>query len=144
MPDPNNMNPKKGRDFQNLAARILSDYFNVAFLTEQAIPIGNPPKLHKFDLVSIDKKYIGESKNYSYTEGGNIPSAKMMGLNEAVFYLQHLPTEKDRFIVVRKEVGINHSVTLGEHYYKTNRHLLNSVFIIEIDVKTNEVREIGR
>jgi hypothetical protein len=142
MPDSNSMNPKKGRDFQNLAARILSDHFQVAFLTEQVILIGNPQKKHKLDLISIDLRYIGECKNYSWTESGNVPSAKMAGLNEAVFYLQHVPNDKGRFIVLRKEVVDNHPESLADYFYRTNKHLFNGVFIIEIDVKTNKVRKL--
>ena len=143
MPASNSLNTGKGRDFQILAVEVLSQYFNVGFRIEHPIPIGNPPKDHKFDLVSDDLQYIGESKNYSWTEGGNIPSAKMGFINEAVFYLQHLPSDKKRFVVMRRDVNEKHKETLADYYYRTNRHLLNGVFIIEIDTTTNAVRTIG-
>ena len=84
---PNSLNTAKGRDFQAKATKILSRHFEVGFHTEHSIPIGKPPKEHKFDLASDDLRFIGESKNYSWTVSGNVPSAKMAFINEAVFYL---------------------------------------------------------
>lgn len=143
MPAPNSLNTGKGRDFQTMAAEVLSQYFKVGFQIEHPFPIGNPPKDHKFDLVSDDLQYVGESKNYSWTEGGNVPSAKMGFINEAVFYLQHLPGNKKRFVVMRRDVDEKHKESLADFYYRTNRHLLNGVFIVEIDVTTKTVRTLG-
>ena len=136
MPEPNNMNTGKGKNFQSIAAEVLGYHFQVKFQTEHPIPIGNPPKNHKFDLVSDNGKYVGECKNYSWTEGGNVPSAKMGFINEAVFYLQHLPSDKYRFVVLRRDIDNKHTETLADYYYRTNKHLLNGVFVIEIDVLT--------
>lgn len=103
MPEPNSANTGKGRSFQEAAAILLSDHFGVTFFLEQAISIGLPPKPHRFDLVSNDGKYVCETKNYCWTEGGNVPSAKMGFLNEAVFYLQHISTSPFRYIVLRRD-----------------------------------------
>lgn len=143
MPTPNSMNTGKGRDFQKLAALIIGDYFGVRFTLEQPIPIGIPPKNHKFDLVSEDQQYIGESKNLSWTEGGNIPSAKMESINEAVFYLQHIPKDKKRFVVMRRDIDDKHSESLAEYYFRIDKHLLNGVLIIEIDVPTKSIKMFG-
>lgn len=43
-----------GRACQTLAAELLGQRFGVDFLTEQARPIGQPPKAHRFDLVSTN------------------------------------------------------------------------------------------
>src|SRR5512139_2606533 len=108
MPQPNSMNTQKGRQFQEVAAQVLARHFKVDFETDYEITIGKPSKKHKFDLVSVDHKYIGESKNYSWTETGNIPSAKMAFMNEAVFYLQHVPSTVYRFVVMRKDTHPKH------------------------------------
>ena len=42
------------------SAQLLSKHFGVQFLIDNPIPIGNPKKNHKFDLVSDNKKYVGE------------------------------------------------------------------------------------
>ena len=65
------------------AAEVLTKHYGVNFRLDFQIPIGKPPKDHKFDLVSEDEEIIGECKNYSWTETGNIPSAKMEFTNEA-------------------------------------------------------------
>lgn len=144
MPDPNSMNTAKGRDFQKRAAEILTRHFKVRFHTEFPILIGDPPKYHKFDLVSDDQRYIGECKNYSWTETGNVPSAKMGFINEAVFYLQHIPRDKERFIVLRRDVNVKRKESLAEFYYLTNKHLLNGVYIIEIDVLNETVKILDK
>ena len=143
MPEPNNMNTGKGKSFQSIAAEVLSHRFQVGFQTEHPIPIGNPPKNHKFDLVSDDGMYICECKNYSWTEGGNVPSAKIGFINEAVFYLQHISSDKNRFVVLRRDLVNKRSETLADYYYRTNKHLLNGVFVFEIDVLTKTVRILG-
>lgn len=143
MPPANNLNPARGREFETVASKVLSDYYRVIFQNGYAIEIGDPPKKHKFDLVSTDLQYIGECKNYSWTETGNIPSAKMAFLNEAVFYLQHLKNSQKRFLVLRKDMHERHVETLAEYYYRINRHLLNGVFIIEIDIANNSVKTIS-
>ena len=143
MPAPNSMNTAKGRDFQKRAAEVLSHHFNATFHIGYSVPIGNPPKKHEFDLASENLQYVGESKNYSWTETGNVPSAKMGFINEAVFYLQHLPEDKKRFIVMRKATRQKNNESLAEYYFRTYRHLLNGVFIIEIDVTTGAVCEFG-
>lgn len=143
MPAPNSENTAKGRIFQQTAAKILTSYFEVTFYTEYSVAIGNPPKNHKFDLVSENLKYVGESKNYCWTEGGNIPSAKMGFLNEAVFYLQHLPKETRRFVVMRRDIHPKRNESLAKYYFRINQHLLNEVFIIEIDIETETVQIFG-
>lgn len=143
MPLPNSMNTAKGRDFQEKAASILAQYYKVDFQTEYPIPIGNPPKSHKFDLVSTDLEFVGESKNYSWTETGNVPAAKIGYLKEAVSYLQNLPQDKKRFVVMPRAVRRKHKESLAEYFYRINSHILNGIFVVEIDVQTGSVREFG-
>ena len=59
MPTDNRLNTGKGRSFQKQAAEILSNHFNIKFQLDYSIRIGNPPKEHCFDLVSIDLRYVG-------------------------------------------------------------------------------------
>jgi hypothetical protein len=144
MPAPNSQNPAKGRMFQKKSAEILSKHFDVDFHLDYPIPIGNPPKDHKFDLVSEDRKIIGECKNYSWTETGNIPSAKMGFTNEAAFYLTFLPKEHTRFIVMRKDNHSKKNESLAEYYFRTNNHLLDGIMILEIDMENDSVNIISQ
>ena len=95
----NSDNPRRGREFQELAASILSAYWGTRFELEVPFSIGDPPKVHKVDMATDDRKFAGEAKNFSWTASGNMPSAKMGFVNQAVFYLSHLPhrnNEKQR------------------------------------------------
>lgn len=142
MPLPNCENPRKGRDFEVAVACALEKKFGVPFAMRK-IPIGNPPKGHNFDLVSTDGSIVAECKNYSWTETGNVPSAKMGFVNEAVFYLQHLPGEVELHVILRKDVSERRKETLAEYYYRTNRHLLGKVGVSELDMATGELRSIS-
>lgn len=142
MPYDNSLNTGKGRSFQKQAAELLSIHFGVLFKLDYPIKIGNPPKEHCFDLVSVNLQYVGECKNYSWTEAGNVPSAKMAFINEAVLYLSFLPADKIRFIAMRKDVHPTRGETLAEYYHRTYHHLLGDIFIIEIDFESDSLREI--
>ncbi|MDQ2996489.1 MAG: hypothetical protein M3R61_05455 [Chloroflexota bacterium] len=144
MPPDNQLNTGKGRSFQVSAAAILAAHFGVVFQLDYPIAIGRPPKLHRFDLASTDVHYVGECKNYSWTESGNVPSAKMGFINEAVFYLSFLPAERVKFVVMRKDHHLRRVESVANYYYRTYQHLLNGIFMIEIDIDTGSFREIGR
>jgi len=140
----NSENPKVGRIFQELAAELLSEYFNKEFSNEIPIHIGEPAKNHKFDCVSHDKNIVAECKCYSWTETGNIPSAKMGFINEAVFYLNYLPTDTKKIIVLKKATHAKRNETLAEYYFRINIHLLKGIMLFEIDtenIKINIIKE---
>jgi len=141
MPNDNSLNTGKGHTFQALSAKILSAHFGTQFNLDHAIGIGKPPKPHRFDLVSTDFQFVGECKNYSWTETGNMPSAKMGFINEALLYLSYLPKDTTRFIVTRVDRHARRQETLTEYYFRTYRHLLENVRLFEIDIDTGAVRE---
>jgi len=84
-----------------------------------------------------------EAKNYSWTETGNMPSAKMGFVNEAVFYLSFLPDSIQRFVIMRKDVRPASGETLAEYYFRTYRHLLRRVSVFELEVPSGKVRQVG-
>ncbi|MDA2929034.1 hypothetical protein MYX84_03635 [Acidobacteria bacterium AH-259-O06] len=137
-------NNVRGSAFQLDAQKILSRYLGVDLLMEQPIPIGHPPKAHRFDLASSDSKFVGECKDYHWTEGGNVPSAKISTLNEAVLYLLQLPTGTRRFAVLPRSVHPSRGETLAEYYHRTYRHLLGDIRIFELDADTNGVKKLGK
>ena len=137
----NSENPHVGRRFQDLAKDILSERFHTAFDAEEAIPIGEPPKGHKFDLASKDRSIAVECKCYTWTDSGNVPSAKLMGLDEAVFYFSFLPAETKKILCMKKAVFPGRAETLAEYYVRIHGHLLKDVSVWEIsDDKT--IKEI--
>ncbi len=136
-------NHEKGRKFQEVASIILGKMFGVQFDNNVAVPIGNPLKDHKFDLVSRDRDIICECKNYSWTKSGNVPSAKMACANEAVFYLSFLGPSVRRFMVFRRDLDPRRSESLASYYYRTYSHLLGNIIVLEIDFCSREVRALG-
>ena len=96
-----------------MVAHLLSLHFGERMEIDQPVPIGDPSKNHKFDLVPSDSCYIGDVKNYSWSKSGNNPSAKMACINEAIFYLSFLPSEVVRFVVMRKDAHPNRKESLA-------------------------------
>lgn len=47
---------------------------------EVPVSIGRSAKNHKFDCVSEDGEIVVECKTYIWTDTGNVPSAKLMGM----------------------------------------------------------------
>ena len=138
----NSENPKVGRLFEELTRRLLKDYFHADFDLNVPIAIGDPPKNHRFDCVSNDRKIVAECKRYTWTGTGNIPSAKMGFLNQAVFYLTYLPEQTTKIVVMNKSTHPKRSETLMEYYYRTNRHLLKGITLFEVDEAIGSIRVI--
>ena len=132
----NSKNPKRGRDFEKRVSRVLEAKYRRKFKSEK-IKIGHPPKEHAFDLVSEDKKIVAECKYYSFTKTGNTPAAKMAVLNEAVFYLSHLPKKTEKLLILRRvyRSRSKNAVSLAGYYKRINNHLLSGVVVMELDVR---------
>ena len=129
----NSENPKVGKAFQELVCKSITKYFGIPFKFEVTLPIGDPKKLHKFDCVSEDNKIVVECKCYTWTDSGNVQSAKMRGLNEAVFYMSYLPLDITKIICMKKATRTKKLETLAEYYCRTYGHLLSGVTVFEID-----------
>ena len=111
----NSENPHVGRKFQEFVQTILKEKYNTFFEQEAAIPIGRPPKEHKFDLANADRSI-----------------AKLMGLDEAVFYFGFLPSGTKKLLCMKKAVFRGKQETLAEYYVRAHGHLLEDVSVIEI------------
>ena len=133
-----------GKNFQSLTAKLLAEYYGKEFLFERAIDIGNPPKSHKFDLVSSDRSVAVECKCYSWTMGQNNPSAKMATLNEAVLYFKLMPDLWKKVIVMKKSIHLKRSETLAEYYLRIYNFMLDGITLIEIDVDTQAIKVIKK
>jgi hypothetical protein len=136
----NSENSQRGREFKELAAEILSEYWSTPLDLNVPIPIGKPPKLHKFALASEDRKIVGEAKCFSWTATNNVPSAKMVTVNQTVLYLSLLPYGTKRFVAMARDVRPTTGEALADYYYRINNHLLGDVLIIEVDAKNRSLR----
>ena len=138
----NSDNPKVGKAFQDKVKQWFENDRNTALILEYAIDIGTPARPHKFDICDTDKHLVIECKCYSWTDSGNIPSAKLRGLNEAIFYFSFLPPQTEKILVMAHTVHPKKTETLAEYYYRTNGHLLGSVKLMEFNPATNTIHLI--
>jgi len=128
----NSENPIRGRQFQEFTQELMASRFEIPFDLEIGFPIGDPPKDHRFDCVSKDRKIVVECKCYTWTSGQNNPSAKMATLNEVVLYMSFLPPGTKRIIAIKKATDPSKSETLAEYYCRINGHLLKGIEVDEI------------
>lgn len=139
----NSDNPKNGADFQRAVQQYFIQEYGAGFELEKKIPIGEPAKDHKFDIVNTDKRIVIECKRYTWTESRNVPRAKMGFTNEAAFYLSFLPDTFEKYIVMLRSHHTKRNESLAEYYYRTYRHLLGTIIIAEFDPESNSFRIIG-
>ncbi len=139
----NSENPAIGAKFQEDVAVWFRKTYKKEFILEKKIPIGySEKKPHKFDIVSDDNTIAIECKCYSWTETGNVPSAKMGAANEAVFYLSFLPGTCEKYLVFKNDICGMHkpNETLAEYYYRTNKHLLGGTRVAEFNQENKKLR----
>jgi hypothetical protein len=69
-------NTQVGRDFEHRAKTIFAGQ-GLHLTSGVSIPIGiTQKKAHSFDLGDADQKVLVECKAHTWSEGGNVPSAK--------------------------------------------------------------------
>lgn len=129
----NSENPGVGKKFQKRVLDIAKERFGTSFSEECKIPVGKPAKDHRFDVVSADKKVVIECKCYTWTNGNNVPIAKMATPNAAVLYTLWLPQDTHKIFAMKKDVRHKTSETLAGYYCRTHGHLLGDIEIWEFD-----------
>ena len=133
----NSDNPLKGKRFQQKVVELASKQFNKSFIEEKALIIGTPGKEHSFDCVASDSSIIIECKCYTWTDGNNVPSAKISTLNEAVLYLSNVTASALKIIAMKKDFSESRNETLAQYYLRINGHLLKDIQIWEVDDNDN-------
>lgn len=139
-------NPIIGAEFQKQVGQWFEKEYGKKFISEKKIAIGfnsDNLKEHKFDIVSEDNTIAIECKRYTWTESGNVPSAKMGFTNEAAFYLSFLDDVEEKYIVMLRSYNEKRGETLAEYYYRTNSHLLGHTKVAEYDPESGEMRILG-
>ena len=133
-------NKKKGDGFRDLAMPILEKELNTALKPEVKISIGEPKIEHAFDLANENKSIVIECKNYTWTKAGNVPSAKVSTINEAVLYFSFLDANVRKILCLKKSVQPKRQETLAEYYVRAYGHLLRDITVYEIDENTQEIK----
>lgn len=128
----NSDNTRKGKEFQFRARQALGKVFGFEFDLEVKLLIGNPPKTHTFDLASVNRMVVAECKAYTWTEGGNVPSAKITTLREAANYLLQLPADTITLIVMDRHCHPVKGEALADYFARLNSHLLGQVSLLEL------------
>ena len=137
-------NVEKGQDFVRVAQPVLEQNLGVRLEREVPLKIGNPPKNHKFDLVSNNREWVIECKNYSWTISGNSPQAKIASLSDAVRMLRSVDAKCHKAIVMSRATHTSKRETLAEYYLRLNHNVLGDVALGEINVESRELRWLTR
>jgi hypothetical protein len=96
-------------------------------------------KSHKFDLGSKEPPILVECKSYTWTSGGNSPSAKIRGLNEVMLLFSLAPKRYRKILFVLKHM--RKDVSLAAHYINTQGHLIGpgiEIWEFDLDKKHGE------
>jgi hypothetical protein len=134
-------NAKVGADFQVFA----QEYFRSASLVLQAdfaveCGVQTKRKKHKFDLGSDEPRVLVECKSHTWTEGKNVPSAKMTTWNEAMLYFLAAPKDYRKVLFVLRDICLRRNVSLLSYYLRTYAHLVPpGVEFMEFDPATKVV-----
>ena len=140
----NSGNPAKGRDFERRVGRYLNDELRLGVVSDYEIKVsinGRSEKVHKFDWGN--ETLLVECKAYTWTAGGNNPSAKLATANEALLYLLGAPTRyrKMLFMPETPKRGQRRPETLVEYYVRTYGHLIpEDVDVYELNEQHLSVR----
>ncbi len=91
-----------------------------------SVPVGvhAAKKHHKFDLGSEEPPILVECKSHTWTETGNMPSAKVTVWNEAMYYFHTAPARYRKILFVLKHSHVKKPLTLASYYLRTFMHLI--------------------
>ena len=132
-------NTHVGREFEE-AARLFFSETGIPLQAGFTAPVGvRIKKSHKFDLGSDNPPILVECKSYTWTSGGNSPSAKIRGLNEVMLLFSVAPSHYRKILFVLKH--LRKDLTLAAHYIKTQGHLIGQgveIWEFDLDRKRGE------
>jgi hypothetical protein len=89
---------------------------------EAPVGVGDSKKIHRFDLGSETPPVLVECKSHTWTQGGNMPSAKMTVWNEAMYYFFLAPRHFRKIMFVMKHHRRDES--LAAYYLRIHGHLV--------------------
>lgn len=129
-------NKEKGDAFEQVAKDVLETYLGVTL--ERPEPIDG----HRFDWASPDGLVVVECKCLGWTASGNVPSAKIDNLNEAVNWLTKVPSAIRKILCMSRSVHSSKKESLAEYFVRTSKSLPKSgISVFEIN-ETGTIRKI--
>ena len=119
-------NAEVGRNFEIMVQEYFANQTRLNLVANLSLEIGvdKKKKKHTFDLGNIDQKIIVECKSHTWTESGNVPSAKLAVWNEAMYYFYISPQDYKKIFVALKDFSQKKNETLAEYYIRTHEHLI--------------------
>jgi hypothetical protein len=138
-------NAHVGRDFEAIAQSHFQH--NEGLALRRGFPVllgaGATEKLHAFDFGSDDPPILIECKSHHWTETGNVPSAKIIACNLAMYFFHLAPARYRKVLFMLRSEHPRRSETLAEYYSRTCAHLFPpTVSIIEFDERLETARSI--
>lgn len=136
----NSSNASIGRQFELAVQRVLREKCGLSLNIEYKlrIGVGKKKKDHRFDLGAKEPEVIVECKAHTWTNGNNIPSAKLAVWNEAMYYFAIAPTYYRKIFCTLRATSAARSETLAEYYVRTYGHLIpDDVEFFEYDPEDN-------
>jgi hypothetical protein len=137
-------NSRVGQSFEQAAQFFFAEQgFHLTSPFPLKIGIDQNKKTHKFDLGDAQQKIIIECKSHRWTEGDNVPSAKITTWDQAMFYFLIAPQEYRKILFVLKDFSQKRNETLAGYYLRTNSHLIPpGVEVWEYDEKERKAYSI--
>lgn len=134
-------NTHAGRDFEK-AARLFWAGTGVKLQENFAVSVGHKvKKTHRFDLGSDHPPILVECKSYTWTSGGNSPSAKIRGMNEVMLLFSLAPEYYRKILFVLKHM--RGELSLANHYVKNQGHLIGpGIEIWEFDIDAQNATRV--
>ena len=128
-----------GRGFEE-AAQLFFHSEGMVLAPNYSVPIGHRSfRKKRFDLGSASPRILVECKSYTWTVSGNVPCAKMRGLNEAILQFSAAPRDYRKILFALRDLHPQSRVSLISHYIKCNGHLIGrGVEIWEFDIEARQ------
>lgn len=136
-------NTHVGREFE-MKARDFFSKKGLKLKRNVSIPIGiNGKKDHKFDLGNLKSRVLIECKSHTWTEGKNIPSAKITTWNQAMYFFHVAPANYRKVFFALRDYSPKRHKTLAGYYIQINSHLIpKKVEIWEFDEVKNTAKRV--
>lgn len=113
-----------GKEFEKAAMKFFAKQ-GLKLEKDISVDIGITEKRpHNFDLGSLSDKILVECKSHTWTEGGNVPSAKMTTWDQAMYFFYVAPKGYRKILFVLKDYNAKRQETLANYYIRTKSHLI--------------------
>ena len=116
-------NSQVGANFENIAFEYFKNKENIILQKNFELNIGiEHKKKHKFDFGN--ENIIVECKSHTWTNGNNVPSAKISVWNEAMFYFNLVSKKYKKIFFVLMDYSQKRCKTLLQYYFESYYHFI--------------------